>query len=601
MDKSTKLTKKQKLDTKRLKRISSCPTLDYVNKSLIKYEIQRIIYEATKKAGYQNLKKSDIKIEHPMNEKFGDFSTNIALLLTKKSKKSLDKIAESIIKNIKINNIIQDTKQTNGFINIKLKKEWLINELNNVLVDKEKYGGYKQEKPIHLIVEFGQPNTHKMPHIGHLFSFIIGESLSRITKFIGYDVFKANYQGDVGPHVAKCIWALEKYNPKTPESNKEKALLLQEMYQKGSSEYKDNKKSKEEIDDINKMIYEENQDILKSWKKTREWSINFYKEFEEKLGVNYDRYYYESEVASKGKNIVKNNIGNVFTKSKGAIIFKGSKYGLHDRVFITKNGTPTYEAKDMALQPMKHQEWPFDKMIILTAHEQNEYFGVVFKALEILDKKFKEKLMHLGFGMIKLKNGKMSSRLGNIITGINLVDQGIEAVRKIIEDKKYLSKKEKNNISDKVGIAAIKYSLLKGNPLQDITFDFDASISFDGNSGPYLQYTYTRAYSILRGIKQPIAVRLPPNTELNMEETAILRTLYRFPEVIDESAKNFAPNLLCSYLFDLAQKFNLFYKKHPVLKAENKNKRSRIAITSATAQVIKNGLNLLGIKVLEKM
>jgi arginyl-tRNA synthetase len=274
---------------------------------------------------------------------------------------------------------------------------------------------------------------------------------------------------------------------------------------------------------------------------------------------------------------------------------------LHDRVFITKRGTPTYEAKDMALQPIKYKEWPFDNMVITTAHEQNEYFAVVFKALEELDKNFKGKLNHLGFGMVNLKSGKMSSREGNIITGIGLIEQGIEAVRKIIDDKENLSEKEKVEISEKVGIAAIKYSLLKGNPLQDTTFDFEESISFEGNSGPYLQYTYARAQSILREASSDQQSAISDQQRFNKEEMALLRTFYKFPEVVSDAAKNLAPNLICSYLFDLAQKFNLFYKKHQVLKAKSDEQETRLALTAATAQVLKNGLYLLGIEVLEKM
>ena len=594
------LTHKQIEDAKRLKKESSSPTLDEVNFLQIKYKIQELLLEAVTKSGFKDIESKDIRIEHPSDEKHGDYSTNICLILSRKHKTSLDKITKKIKKNFPKDDIISKVEVVNGFTNLKLNTSWLLQETNEILKEKEGYGRNTQKKPIRLIVEFGQPNTHKMPHIGHLFSFVIGESISRITEFTGYQVFRANYQGDVGPQVAKCLWTYIKNPPKTPASYEEKANLLQKLYQEGATAYKEDEKAKQEIDELNKKIYLKDPKIISLWKETREWSISFFKEFEEKLGVHYDRYYYESEAADPGKRIVEENIGNVFTKSKGAIIFEGSKYGLHDRVFITNKGTPTYEAKDMALQPLKYKEWPYDKMVITTAHEQNEYFSVVFKALEKLNKKYKGRLMHLGFGMVNLKSGKMSSRLGNIITGISLIEQGIEAVREKIKDKTEL--REKEAVSKSVGIGAIKYSLLKGNPLQDMTFDFEESISFEGNSGPYLQYTYARAKSILRQVKGSNSPDLIKERKFNDEELALLRTLYKFPEVVSDASRNLSPNLLCLFLFDLAQKYNLFYKKHRVVDAQNPEVRSsRLAITSAVAQIIKNGLYLLGIDTLEKM
>ncbi len=628
------LTVKQKQKKKKLDYNNwPIPFSDFDNSDSPKYQIREIIHKALMKLGYdQHIKKDDIEVMKPPQEEFGDYSTNVAMILAKHIHKKPDFIAKEILGEINQVDQYDQIDPAGGFINFKISTKHLTDEIQKILNEKDSYGRAKPKKEFRLIVEFGQPNTHKMPHIGHLFSFVIGESISRITGHLGFDVFRANYQGDVGPQVAKCLWAYLKEKPETPDSYREKAMLLQKLYQEGATAYKEDKSAKEEIDTINRKIYDKDPEITKIYKKTREWSIKFYKEFEQMLGVSYDRYYYESETAEPGKQIVEDNIGKVFKKSKGAVIFEGSKYGLHDRVFITKKGTPTYEAKDMALQPIKYKEWPFDFMVIMTAHEQNEYFNVVFKAIEELDSKFKGKLTHLGFGMVQLKSGKISSRLGNIITGVDLADQAISEVEKILKDRKNLAKDEKKEIAEKVGIGAIKYSFLKGNPLQDSVFDFKESISFEGNSGPYLQYTYARAKSI---IQQSAISHQPSDNDscnstiqqfsangdlsfgmdwsasggnnlkdltLNSEEISLLRTLCKFSEVVRDAGINLAPNLLCNYLFDLAQRFNLFYKKHPVLKAQNSElKAQRLAITKATAQVLKNGLNLLGIEVLEKM
>lgn len=580
------------------------PFVDLVDEGLVKYKIRKLVYEAIKKCVYEKyIKEDEVEIKHPQYEKFGDFSTNAAMVLAKKLKKNPKEIAKEIKEQIEkqsCRDLIYQVSIVGGFINFKLKKQWLRKQVATILEKEERYGLASKRRDQRVIVEFGQPNTHKMPHIGHLFSYILGESIARLVTSRGFQVFRANYQGDIGPHVAKCIWALQKKKPKIPKSLRERVDLLQLMYQEGSKAYKEDKKAKEEINEINKKIYKEDPSIEKFWEETREWSVEFYKEFEKKLGVSFDRYYFESEVAGPGKKIVESNVGKVFKKSQGAIIFEGSKYGLHDRVFVTKQGTPTYEAKDMALQEIKYKEWPFDKMIITTAHEQNEYFKVVIKALEMLDEKFKDKIFHFGFGMVSLKGGKMSSREGKIIGGVDLIDMGVQGVMEIIKDRKGLSETEKASIAEAVGIGAIKYSFLKNNPLHDTTFDFEESISLEGNSGPYLQYTYARAKSILREVGKYSPETLGKLE--NEEEVAILRTLYKFPEIVIDATVNLSPNLLCSFLFDLAQKFNLFYKKHKVLKAESKDLRdARLALTAAVAQVIKNGLYLLGIEVLEKM
>lgn len=589
------------------------PLKDLVDEDLQKLQLRKIIYEALKKSGYNKyLKKEDIEIEHPQNESFGDYTSNYSFLISKKIKKDPltigNEIKECIENELKGSKSLtgisywpDNLKVIGGFTNIWLSREFLVEEIKKIITQKDKYGSSLEKKNFKLIVEFGQPNTHKMPHIGHLFSYVFGESIARITETMGIKIFRANYQGDVGPHVAKCIWALKKFKPDIPKTLRGKADVLQLMYQKGATAYKEDEKVKKEIAEINKKIYLKDPSIENFWEETRSWSIDLYKKFESSIGVHYDRYYFESEAAPIGKKIVESNVGKVFEKSQGAIIFEGSKYGLHDRVFITKKGTPTYEAKDMGLQTIKYKEWPFDYMIIATAHEQSEYFKVVIKALEELDSKFIGKIRHFGFGMVRLKSGKMSSRLGNIITGIGLVEQAVEAVGDLIREREKFTNKEREEIAEKVGIAAVKYSFLKNNPLQDSTFDFEESINFEGNSGPYLQYTYARAKSILKETKSPTASHLTPTAEFNKEEMAILRTLYRFPEVVSGAGINLAPNLICNFLFDLAQKFNLFYKKHPVLKAESGKRETRIALTSAVAQVLKNGLHLLGIEVLEKM
>lgn len=546
-----------------------------------------------------------IHLEVPEREGFGDYSTNIALQVKKEGKNPRE-IAQEVVSELGKNKDLKgDVEKIEiagpGFINFWLSKAALLNKLDDIKQKGVEFGKSELLMGNRIMFEYGDANTHKLPHIGHLFSYIYGEAAVRLLDFAGAEMRRVGYQGDIGPHVAKCLWAFRKENPAVPETLKDKVELLQKMYQKGSKAYDEDEKAKEEITEINKAIFNKEEEIFGLWKETRGWCIDYYKEFEKRLDISYDRNYFESEVYEDGKKIVEENIGTVFVKSEGAIIFEGSKYGLHDRVFITKFGTPTYEAKDMYLQKLKMQEWPMDLLIITTAHEQNEYFAVVFKALELLDQVYVGKLKHIGFGMVNLTTGKMSSRTGKIVGGIELVDMTVDSVYEHIKDRKEIGEEDKRKIAETVGLGAIKYTFLKSNYLQNIKFDLKESVSLEGNSGPYLQYTYARTQSVLRKAEETGKTLHDDygDAELNQDEVSLIRTFIHFPEAVEEAAKNYAPNLLCNYLYDLAQKYNAFYNANKIIGGENA--QLRLSLTQASGQILKNGLKLLGIQAPERM
>jgi len=553
----------------------------------------QIIKSLSKATG---LPESEIKLYFPEREEHGDYATNVAFHQSPiTSHQSPYQIAEKIIEKLKtdkdLNKIVDKIEVAGpGFINFFLSKEALLDTLVDINNEKDAFGKSDLLKGKRIMFEFGQPNTHKLPHIGHLFSYIYGASMTNILELAGSKLRRVNYQGDIGPHVAKCLWAFERGNPSVPSTLEGKVNLLQKMYQKGAQAFEKDEKTKTEILEINKKIYLKKEPWFSLWQKTRGWNLEYYKKFEKRLGVSYDRYYFESEVEEMGKKIVENNIGEVFEKSEGALIFKGSKVGLHDRVFVTKYGTPTYEAKDMYLQKLKMEEWPYDLLIITTAHEQNEYFKVVFKALGTLDTAYKGKLMHIGFGMVNLKSGKMSSRTGEIVSAVDLVDKVVEKVSQINKDKK---------IAEAVGLGAVKYSFLKNNPLQDTKFDIEESIAQEGNSGPYLQYTHARTQSVLRKAKPTNHQSPITNHALSAPELSVLRFLPRFPQIVENAAKTYSPNLICNYLFDLAQRYNNFYNSNRILGEKSEN--FRLALTLAVGQILKTSLNLLGIKAPERM
>lgn len=534
----------------------------------------------------------------PKNPDHGDYAFHTKQL-------EQDKIS-SIIEALKKNELFSNVELVGGFVNLTISPIVLLSELTTICEQKDKYGTVNQQDQKKILLEFGQPNTHKLPHIGHLFSYTYGESLARLLSFVGNAIFRANYQGDVGLHVAKCLYVVSKIQDEISslKSLEEKVQFLQRGYQEGSRLYEEDEVSRKEIDELNKNIYEKDPSIEKLWKETRQWSLDYYQQFEKKLGIVYDKNYFETQTAPIGKKLVMDNLGKVFEESDEAIIFHGEPFKLHTRVFINKFGNPTYEAKDLGLVKLKYNDWPFDECIITTASEQNEYFEVIFAAIEQIDPQFKGKLKHIGFGLVDLKNGKMSSRTGNIVSAVDLVEQVEKAVATLSDGKM------DTTIQKALAQAAIKYAFLRSEAQKNISFDINESISINGNSGPYLLYTFVRCMSVLNKAGDSIISNKVRNLkkilrftwdDIEKEELALLRTLPRFPEVIDDAAGHYAPHLVATYLFDLAQKFNTFYEKHTILKAEGDRKQFRLALTQTTAYILKNGLYLLGIEVLDKI
>lgn len=541
-----------------------------------------------------------IDLEHPANEQFGDYSSSIALKTAKTLKKNPMEVAEEIVKNFPKNDLIEKVEVMKpGFVNFWISDSYL-NSIaqetakNNILYPSFHLGNAKK-----VIVEFAHPNTLKLFHIGHLRNITTGESIVRIFETLGNKVVRANYEGDVGLHIAKCLWRIKQIMSKEGKDKLEKMSLRDKIafigkaYSEGNNAYETDEQLKKEIIEINRMIYEKNPEIMPLWKETRQWSLDYFDEIYKRVYSKFDRFYFESEMHEEGKKVAMEALKKgILEESEGAIIFNGKKYGIDTRVFINSIGLPTYEGKELALAEKEFSEFgDLDKTIHVVGPEQASFFKVTFKVEELLDpKKYGGKQHHLSYGWVKLKEGKMSSRQGNVIEGEWLLD---EAKKKILA-----TFKSTDEIAEKLAVAAVKYSFLKNTVQSTIAFDFNESISLEGNSAPYLMYTYVRAQSVLGksdGAKSSVM------NNISKEEKDLLRMFYRFPEVIEKAAQNFSPHLIATYLFDLCQKFNLFYQKCQILKADEETKNFRLLLTKATAQIIKNGLYLLGIETVEKM
>ena len=554
--------------------------------------MKKIIEQAIKKV-LKDLSLPAVKfsVEHPENMAWGDFSTNAGIIISNKAKAICDRLkAEKTLSKIASKIEVAGA----GFINISIQPEALITQTDKLLKDgvtrlRQGFGGQRK-----IMVEFAHPNTHKEMHIGHMRTLIVGEALARILTAAGARVFRANYQGDIGPHVAKSIWGTQKilaaekssWDQAEKLSLTEKAHLLGRGYVRGNQDYEANQA---EIDQLNTKIYAHDQSIEPIYRQTRKWSLDYYGSFYQRFGTKFDRLFFESEVAERGKEIVLKNLDKVFKKSAGAVVFPGENYGLHTRVFVTQDGNPTYEAKDMGLGPEQFKAFEFDRCIHVVANEQTGYFQVIIKALELLDQKFIGREYHLSMGMVNLIGKKISSRTGEIITVDGLLEEVKENLKSLAKNQEAL---------EAVTIGAVKYSVLKTGCRQDVAFDIKKSVSLDGNSGPYLQYTYARAKSVLQKaeIQQGPALPGGKNGPLNQEEDVLLRTLYRFEEVVVQAAEQLAPNLIANFIYDLAQKFNGFYNRHKIVGND-----FRLWLTGATAEILNRGLNLLGIDAPEKM
>lgn len=560
-----------------------------------------------------------LSLEHPVNPEHGDYSTSIALQVKKKGFNTPVDLANHIVntwRSLGLPEYLEKVEVAKpGFINLWLKNEILSAEIEKVLKGKDRYGRKRLVKKKGIMFEFAHPNTHKQFHIGHLRTASLGESLSRIYEALGNKVYRTNYQGDIGLHVAKCLWGIKKLGVRKMKNLETKIDFLAKAYVEGHKAYEKTKKAKKEIDEINQKLYQQDPEWMKLWKETRQWSLDYFDAIYKRLNTKFDRFYFESEVAEPGKELVLKNLKKgVFKKSEGAIVFPGEKYGLHNRVFVTKADLPTYEAKDMALARLQFSEFEIDRCIHVVGPEQKGYFEVIFKALEQVVPKADGKEEHLSYGWVRLKEGKMSSRAGTLVEINWLLDEVKKEIFKILKESGDYSKAEKEKIAEVVAVGAVKYSILKFSPETEIQFDIKESINLEGDSGPYLQYTFARCQSVLRKSGSEQKTKKPKNkktvsqslsfsvSSLTSEEISLLRTVYKFPEVVQEARQNFAPNLICNFLFDLAQKYNLFYNKHRILKAENEElKNFRLALTITIGQVIKNGLNLLGVEAPERM
>jgi len=501
--------------------------------------------------------------------------------------------------------VISRVEVSGPYINFFIERSFLASHIMEEVLEKgEDYGKHLQSKKTQILVEYGCPNPLKAFHLGHVKNLITGESVARVLENAGYDVKRVNYQGDVGMHVAKSLWGIynskEEFDVLESKPLKERITYLGRVYANGATHFEKGDVEKAEVVAYNKKVYTKDPSIQGVYKKAIDWSLEYFDELYTTFDTRFDVLYFESQMYERGVEIVQKGVeSNIFTKSDGAIIFKGSEHGLHDRVFINSEGFPTYEAKDLALAEKHFSDFSPDSIIHVVGKEQTEYFKVVFKAMEQTLSKSKGKEFHIPGGFLQLKGDKkMSSRAGSVITGDTLVQVTKQEVERIMADSEV---DDKTAVVDAVTMAAIKYTTLKSDITKDVAFDIEDAVKTHGESGPYLLYIGARITSILHKSSGGVLADTKLYGSITDEEKRLLLLLGQYPDITKKAAETYDPSHVARYLFDMAQCFNTFYTTCPVLKSEEEQKQFRLSLLRCTYIVLENGLKLLGISLVDEM
>lgn len=542
----------------------------------------------------------DVQITRP-DPQFGDFATNVAMQIAKTQGKNPRDIAQQLADALVKTNTYQDVSVAGpGFINISVRDDYLSAELQKVTDSPSEYGKSNLYQNKVIVTEYSDPNPFKVLHVGHLYTSTIGDAISNLIEAAGGQVHRVNFGGDVGLHVGKTMWAIIKnFGGEYPEklndiAENDRSEFMARCYVEGTRAYEDDEQAKAEITAMNKKVYQFHIDndhessAAQIYWTCRTWSYDYFNAFYARIGTKFEKYYPESTVAQIGLAIVlEQRDKGVYQNSDGAVIFVGEPYGLHTRVFVNKEGLPTYESKDVGLSIKKAQDYNFDQSIIITGNDIIEYMKVVLKSIEQFRPDLSSRTRHITHGNVKLAgNEKMSSRKGNFLRAVDVIEMVADA-----------NEAAQGNRNDAPVLGAIKYAFLKFRIGADSIFDPQDSVSLQGNSGPYLQYSLARARSIIAKIQTQKFDGA--SVEYMPFERSLLTKVSEYPEVIQQATIDLEPHQLCTYLYELAQTFNRFYENSKVVGDERENIRAHLVM--AYANVLNNGLGLLGIPTPERM
>ena len=576
------------------------------------------------KALYQtDLDAGDINLQ-PTRKEFEGQITIVTFPIIKVSRKSPEQTGTEIgeflkkeVKEISGFNVIK------GFLNISLSDAYWIDKFYNEILPE----GFASFKPNgkKVMVEYSSPNTNKPLHLGHVRNNLLGYSVAEILKADGYEVIKANLVNDRGIHICKSMLAWQKFgNGETPGSTGEKGdhlvgkyyVLFDKEYKRQIEELKSFGQTEEEakknapvIKEAQEMLLQweaGNEDVIDLWKTMNLWVYDGFGKTYNTLGVDFDKFYYESNTYLLGKDIVDEGLEKdvFFKKEDGSVWIDLTANGLDEKLVLRADGTSVYMTQDLGTAQLKYNDFRMDESIYVVGNEQDYHFKVLFLILQKLGKQWAKGLYHLSYGMVDLPSGKMKSREGTVVDADDLIDEmeqtakeQTEALGKVTE----YSEQEKQALYHTIGMGALKYFLLKVDPKKRLLFDPNESVDFQGHTGPFIQYTHARIRSVLSKIQ----FEADNKTDIQLlaaEERDLILTLSQFPETITLAAAGHSPAIIANYVYELAKAFNKFYHEKSILQAENESaKQFRLQLSAASAKVIKKAMKLLGIEVPERM
>lgn len=540
----------------------------------------------------------------PFNDGWG-FATQLALAQGR-GKEGAQALASDVARRLTADGEFERVEAVNGFVNVYVNAAQAAGHvLQGILGEAERYGA-GEPRGARCMVEYSQPNTHKEFHIGHLRNAAFGNAIVRLLRFSGVEVLAANYIGDIGAHVIRCLWCLRKYHA-DEQPPADRLDWLGGIYTEAVRRIEaDEPGAKEEVAQLFARWEAGDVELLDLWRETKQWCMDELQRIYRQLDVDFDVWFYESEVEAEGKAMAQDLIAKgVAEYSEGLPIVRlGDKLGVLP--ILRSDGTSLYQTKELALSVEKFRKFDVQQAIVITDVSQSLYFKQVFKVLELYGFEHAKDLAHLPYERVNLPEGKMASRSGNIVAYEDLAAEAIARVAAVIVEKNpNLSLDERARVAEEVGISALKFVMVSVGNTSVITFDWERVLDFDGYAGPYLQYAYVRASRILAKAPQddqPTSQLSLGRVSIEHEERTLLMTLSEFPKEVARAADQRAPVIVANYVHKLAQEFSAFYHLSDVIhQADDETRRFRVALVACVRQVLGNGLTLLGLTLPESM
>ena len=525
--------------------------------------------------------------------------------LAKIEKKAPKVIAEELTKKFELPDFLEEIKTIGPYLNFKVKPKFVLNQIFNL---KEDFGrikvklGLEDRYDLKIVIEYPSANTNSQLHIGHVRNMLLGKSVSNLLKYKGYKVYQVNLNNDRGIHICKGMLAYSKWG-KNKEPDKKSDHFVGDFYVKYGEELKQDKELEKEAHELLRKWEANDKDTIELWNKMKKWALDGFAQTYKKLGISFDKEYFESDIYMKGKEIILKGVEDgIFEQiDDGAIVARlKEKYNLEDKFLIRSDGTSIYITQDINLAYKKKEDFQYDRSIYVVADEQIQYFKWVFAILDMLG--FKEDNYHLSYGMIDLPSGRMKSREGNVVDADDIIEE-IESLAYNEVKIRYpnLPDTEKKRRSEIIGQAALKFFILKYSPAKGFVFKPDESISFEGETGPYIQYCYARIASIISKSGIIISSDIDWGLFNHKNELGLITQLNYFPEVIDSAEQTYNVHLISQYLLNICQAFNSFYSSCQVISDDKELEKARLLLIKCVQIVIKTGLDILGIETLENM